>query len=504
MGEANRSGTGLSGRVRSGPADLLHEEVLGPQFAYEVRYLLPHYIRIEQVLIPEYQRMGLLSDEAAAQIRTRLREITPESLTADPSANFSDIAFAIERYVEERLTVPAPAWHVDRSRNDLQACAQLLLGRDSLLEIAAEMAELSRTLHDKAAGYTDSPMPGYTHFQSAQVISPGFYLAAFLGHLLRSLRRLLRVFDEINLCPLGAGAMAGQELPWDRERMADLLGFAAPQPHALTAVASREWVLLIGGELSLLGAALSRFATDFIHWGGSDCRFISLPDELSGISSAMPQKKNYPILERIRGKTAHLSGYATDFLLGQRNTPYSNLVEVSKEAGANLMPLLGAARSSLRLFTAVAGSVQFHEARMREACEREFFGGFTLANQLTLAYAIPYRKAQVIAGRFIARLVEEGIPPDRAPSPLLEELCQEYGYPVAVSDQVVRRAFDAIASLRVKGSAGSVHPDRVRELLAVQAGELQELQEAWGGRRQHLIDRYAHVDSSALDKEEEG
>jgi argininosuccinate lyase len=238
----------------------------------------------------------------------------------------------------------------------------------------------------------DLPMPGYTHYQPAQVISPGFYLAAMSEQMIVALRRLLGLYDTINACPLGSGAMAGQELAWNRELMGELLGFARSQRHALVSVASREWVLQIGSELSLLSLALSRFVTDLISWGSSEYGFIDLPDSMSGISSAMPQKKNFPVLERIRGKTAHVSAFFVDALLGQRNTSFSNLVEVSKEAGAHLLTSCTTLQSVLRLFSAVIEHLQFEEARMRAACEEAFLGGFSLANYLTLQHAIPPAK----------------------------------------------------------------------------------------------------------------
>src|SRR5262245_60753891 len=132
----------------------------------------------------------------------------------------SDFAFALERHVEECLPAPVPAWHVDRSRNDLQSCAQLMFGRDQLGLIAEDLLALGRVAHALATETADLPMPGFTHLQAAQVISPGFYLAAVVEQVLHTAARLLSTYDSVDLCPLGAGAMSGQELDWDRNRMA--------------------------------------------------------------------------------------------------------------------------------------------------------------------------------------------------------------------------------------------------------------------------------------------
>lgn len=472
----------LSGRIVAEPSALLHDEVLEPQFVYERQHLLPWYVQIERVLLLEYVRLGAVDRAQGRAIAVVLGRVNAEALAASPQANMSDIAFAIERFVEAQIP-PAPGWHVDRSRNDFQACAQVLFGREQVLALASLLMEFAGSLCVASRATADMLMPGYTHFQAAQVISPGFYLAAMADQVVHAAKRLLRVYDDMNRCPLGAGAMAGQELPWDRERMAALLGFAAPVPHALVAVASREWVMLVAAELSLLGTALSRFATDFLLWGSSEYQFIDLPDSLSGVSSAMPQKKNFPVLERIRGKTAHLGAFYVDLLLGQRNTPFTNLVEVSKEASANFWQTCRTAQSMLRLFITVIDHVQFAEKRMRRVCDHEFLGGFALANHLTLRHAIPTRTAQVIAGHYVVAAMERGLAPAEFDAATLETLCARHGFAVTINADAARQCMLPHANMTGKTTAGSTHPDRVRELVATHEHALAHLRDAWQTRR---------------------
>ena len=465
----------LSGRIDAAPSEVWHEEVLAPQFEYELRHLLPHYLAIEKVLLLEYRRMGLLDDAEVGAVAARLHEITQESITADPRANTSDIAFAIERHVTDGLSQPPAAWHADRSRNDLQATAQLMFARELVLATVEALLVFDDAAARLAAGTAELPMPGYTHLQAAQVITPGFWLAAVSAEAQRTLRRLVASYAELDACPLGAGAMAGQELPWDRERMAQLLGFGAANPHALVAVASRGAALSAAADLSGLGVALSRFCTDLMMWGSSEYRFVDLPDALSGISSAMPQKKNFPILERIRGRTAHLSSLHLDMAIGQRNTPYTNMVEVSKEAGAHLYTLFGAARSVLRLFTTVLDGLRFDADAMRAACEREYLGGFTLANLLTLRAGVPWRQAQVLAGRYVVAAIERGLPPARPDGDLLAAVALDAGHEVDEPEALLTEAFAVSGALQVKRSAGSTNPLAVAELLDAQRREHDEL-----------------------------
>jgi argininosuccinate lyase len=487
----------LTGRIRKSPSPLMHVAVLKPQFEYELVHLLQSYVQIEKVLLLEYERMGLIDHETVACGAACLGEINAERITANPEANMSDIAFAIERYVEEHWPGRPAVWHVDRSRNDYQSSAQLMAGRNELIAVAADLLDLGEIVLERAAETTALPMPGYTHYQAAQVISPGFYLSAMAEQVLQTGRWLGDIYDRINRCPLGAGAMAGQELAWDRERMARLLGFAAPQRHALTAVASREWTLRIAGELSVLAVALSRFATDFMLWGSSEYGFIDLPDELAGISSAMPQKKNFPVLERIRGKTAHISSFCVDFHMGQRSNPYTNLVEVSKEAGAHFTTLCATTRTTLQLFTAVIEHVQFRADRMRAACEREYLGGMLLANMLTLGAGVPWRKAQVVAGSVIVAAMQRNLSPGGIDSGLVSEVARSHGYAVSLSQDRVRDAFSPEGNLRGKCSDGSTAPEFVETLLQAQRRELDELRRLWAERQSVLAEASREIERLA-------
>ncbi|MFD7904906.1 argininosuccinate lyase [Kitasatospora sp. NPDC059747] len=484
----------LTGRITANPHTLLHEEVLAPQFEFELEHLLPWYLAIEKVLALEYLRMGLIDAGQAELIGKALHGITAATVSADPERNMSDIAFALERHVDHHLPAPVPAWHVDRSRNDLQACAQVMFARHQLALTADALLALGRSAHRLAGETTELLMPGYTHAQAAQVITPGYYFAAVGEEVLLAARRLLTAHDEIDLCPLGAGAMAGQELAWDRDRAARLLGFAGPRPHALVAVASRDWALRITGELALFGVVLSRFTTDLISWGSSEYGFIDLPDAYAGISSAMPQKKNFPLLERIRGKTAHLAAFHVDTLTGQRNTPYSNSVEVSKEAGANVLTAFRTARSAFTLATAVLDNLEFRADRMREACEREYLGGFTLANLLTLDEGVPWRTAQVVAGGYVLAAAEQGASPRDVRPDLLRQVAKDHGFEIAEPQRLLATAFDTDASIRRKVSAGSTRPEEVRTMLADQSDRYDGIQAAWDARRRRIREAGAESD----------
>jgi argininosuccinate lyase len=472
--------------------------VLEPQLRFELARLLPWYVRLEKVLLLEYRRLGLLTDPQVTSLAAVLDEATPQLVGDCAGAAMSDLAFALERFVAGRLADVPPAWHVDRSRNDLQASAHMLHYRDRILEVTDHLWVLGRAAHTLAGRTAGLVMPGYTHGQPAQVISPGYYLAALSQQILDALGRLEAGYRAASASPMGAGAMAGQELPWDRARMARLLGCEDVQTHALRAVAGRDWALVVTAELSNLGVALSRFVTDLLLWGGAEHGFIDLPDEWSGISSAMPQKKNFPVLERIRARTAHLTAGYLAIATAQRSTTFSNNVEVSKEAGAHLPGVLDATVSIARLFTGVLEALEFNTGRMRAAGEAAYLGGLTLANLLTLREGVPWRTAQVIAGRFVVRSADEakdkGGGVRASDGELLRRTAAEAGHDLADAADLLVSAFDVDGAMTAKRTPGSTNPEAVRRMLADQQLAFDRSRDRWTEYRRRIEAASAELD----------
>jgi argininosuccinate lyase len=495
MDDQDNSAAELTGRITSGPADVLHRTVLEPQFRFEARCLLPHYVHLEKVLLLEYRRMGVLTWREVTELAQALEEATEDRLAAGLRASMSDISFALERFVLGRLDAPVPAWHVDRSRNDLQATAQLMFGRQLTIDAADTLIGCAEAAHRRAGEHVDDVMPGYTHLQAAQVVSPAFWLSALTGRLLHALDRLGRVYDGLDACPLGSGAMSGQELDWDRERMSRLLGFTRAEPHALTGVASREWLLDLSAACSTTGVVTGRFVTDLMAWASGAYGFCELPDELSGISSAMPQKKNYPVLERIRGKAAHLTSWYVDVATTQRAVTYSNTVEVSKEGSAQLETAMSGFGAMLELLRVVLDRLEFRTDRMRAACEGEHLGGFSLANRLTLDHKIPWRTAQVVAGQYITAARDAGLPPSQHRPDLLIEAAARHGHALTDPLPMLREAFDPDREMARRRSSGSSEPAAVSALLEEQAEQLARLTRQWQARARTVQESAVQADS---------
>lgn len=483
----------LTGRGPAEPGRLLREQIFEPQFRHEARHLLSFCVLIEKVLLLEYRRMGLMSAVQVNDVARLLHQVSATQLTADPEADMADLTSALEKYVIRNLPDVAATWHMDRSHNDTRACAQMLFGRDMVYSCASTLLTFGAAAHRLAAANTEHPMPGHSPVQAGQVISPGFYVSAISGQVLRTLERLGSVYNAVDSSPLGSGAMSGQELSWDRERMARLLGCQRVQPHALTSVASRGWALEAAAEFSILGVELSRFATDLMAWG-NEYGFIDLPDELSGRSPAMP-RRTFPVLERIRGRTAHLTAFYVDLTLVQRNTPFTDSVEVSREPGTGVVTLFDTVQSTLAMFTAVLDNMVFLPREMREACEREYLGGSTLANLLTLRAGIPWRDAQVVAEEYIAEAIQRGLPPSKPDPALLKRILAEFSEvdELTVAD-LLTEAFDVGTRLTGKRTSGSTHPNSVRQILDEQATQFDQQRIEWQTRHRVRCEGLAEID----------
>jgi argininosuccinate lyase len=484
-----------TGRIRQAPASLLERTVLNSRFDWEVQHLLRHYLWIEMVHTGEYVRMGVLNPELGERIRHAVAGLSAEDVAAERDATMSDTLFAMERALYARIPPQATAWHVDRSRNDVQACAQLMFGRERLLAVAEALREVAGAAVRAADRHTGSVMPGHTQHQWAQAITFGFYLAALAEAATTAAESLHALFDGINLSPLGAGALAGLELPWDRSRMAAALGFHASQPHALTSVASRGWVLRCAAELSVLGTTVSRFLTDLLWWSGSGCRFIDLPDDLAGVSSAMPHKRNFPVLERIRGMSGHLVGLSFDLMIGQRNTGYTNLVEVSKESTRFLADLFDTGETMLALLRRVVDELRFHPDRARRAVRAAPLAAATVANHLTLDNGVPARTAQVIVGSWIAAGAEEDPAPDALSLSGLAAACEQHGHRLDLDEGRLRELLDAENGVRRKRTSGSTRARDVHDLLGQTRERLEAVDRAAADQARAL--RVAWRDSAA-------
>ena len=238
-------------------------------------------------------------DDILADVQSGKLEITSE---------YEDVHSFVESNLIKKCQDAGKKMHTARSRNDQVALDMRLYTRKNILHIKDEVKDLLCVLLDVIEENIDTIMPGFTHLQKAQPVTLSHHFAAYFEMFSRDYTRLGDVYDRMNYCPLGAGALAGTTYPLDRDYVAKRLGFIAPTNNSMDSVSDRDYLIEYMASLSIIMMHLSRFCEEIIIWNSNEYRFVNIDDSFATGSSIMPQKKNPDIAELTRGKTGRVYG----------------------------------------------------------------------------------------------------------------------------------------------------------------------------------------------------
>jgi argininosuccinate lyase len=178
--------------------------------------------------------------------------------------------------------------------------------RDQCDAADGALAALQRALLGQAEAGAAWVMPGFTHLQSAQPVTWGHHMLAYVEMLSRDRGRFADARARMNESPLGAAALAGTSFPIDRDMTARELGFDRPMANSLDAVSDRDFALEFLAAASICAVHLSRLAEELVIWSTAQFRFVRLSDRFSTGSSIMPQKRNPDAAELVRAKTGRI------------------------------------------------------------------------------------------------------------------------------------------------------------------------------------------------------
>ncbi|MEV6521808.1 argininosuccinate lyase [Longispora sp. NPDC051575] len=370
---------------------------------------LPPMIRVDRAHVAMLAARGLVSDHVAGALLRRMADLTAQGfapLFARPAPR--GLFLMYEGYLIEHLGADVGGvLHTGRSRNDLKATITNLAFRDWVLEFGEQAVRLEGVLLSRARAHRSVVMPVYTHFQAAMPVTYGHYLLGVALAVGRELDALRTAAEGLRVCPLGAGAVAGTDLPIDPAHTARLLGFSGSSPHALDAVASRDVPLRLLGAAAGLAVVLSRLATDLQLWSTAEFGFVGFPDRLVGGSSAMPQKRNAFLLEHVRAKPGQALGAWAAAASTMATTPFTNSIEVGTEAVASVWHGLRAVEESVLLSQVLVSGARPDESRMRERAEAGYTTATSVANRLVRA-GTPFRTAHHLVGDAVRQAVAAG------------------------------------------------------------------------------------------------
>lgn len=290
-----------------------------------------------------------------------------------------------------------------RSRNDLKATVLKMQLREPLIELYHRLIEFTELLLEKSSEYSRTIMPAYTHYQPAVPITYGHYLMGTAHCFSRSMEHLEAILSDIGSCPLGAGAVGGTTVCIDSNRTAELLGFDSGVFNSVDAVASRDYVLRILSELSVLDCNITRICEDLLLWTSSDFGFIDMPDYMVGGSSMMPNKRNVFVLENIRGRAAVSSGAFISAINAMSGAPFSNSIAVGTEGVSFVWKPLKSCAENLFLLGCVIRHGVPNPKIMREKAESGYTLATEQANYIVRTTNHSFRDAHRIVGEMITR-----------------------------------------------------------------------------------------------------
>ena len=401
------------GRFSSGPSQLMQD--INASIGYDQR-LYQQDIAGSQAHAAMLAQCQIISHEDLNAINGGLEQISTEIRAGEFtfSPELEDIHMNIETRLAEIAGEPARRLHTARSRNDQVATDFKMWVRMLLETIDAALADLQAALLAKAEAHADTLMPGYTHLQTAQPVTFGFHLMAYVEMIGRDRSRFADAHRRLNESPLGAAALAGTSFPIDRHMTAELLGFDRPAANAMDAVSDRDFALDFLAGAAICSVHLSRLAEEIVIWSSDGFGFVKLSDAYTTGSSIMPQKRNPDAAELVRAKPGRIIGALNGLLIVLKGLPlaYGKDMQEDKEGVFDAADALGIA------IAAMAGMVtdmQPDPDAMRQALTNGFPTATDLADYLVRELGIPFREAHHISGSIVALAAKRGVDLDAVP-----------------------------------------------------------------------------------------
>ena len=445
------------GRFQNGPAAVMRE--INASIAVDKR-LWRQDIAASKAHAAMLGRQGILTADEARAILAGLDAVAVEyaagKLIEDPA--LEDIHMHVEQRLTDLIGPVAGKLHTARSRNDQVATDFRLFVRDAIDQAVAGIDALKDALLTRAEQHVSTIMPGFTHLQSAQPVTLGHHLMAYVAMLARDRSRFTNARARMNECPLGSAALAGTRFGLDRDSVAAELGFDRPAANSLDAVSDRDFVVDYLHAAALTSVHLSRLAEEIILWASQMFGFVKLPDAWSTGSSIMPNKRNPDAAELVRGHSASIIGGLTSLLVLLKGLPLAYSKDLQEDK-----PPLFAAHDRLTLgLAAMAGMIadlEFVPERMRAAAASGHATATDLADWLAGHAGVPFREAHHIAGRVVAAGEAAGKALDQLSLAELQ----------AIDSRIAADVLPLLSvelSVSSRTSAGGTAPIRVAEAIA--------------------------------------
>ena len=441
------------GRFTSGPGAIMEEINASIDFD---RHLFRQDITASKAHADMLAKQGIITADDAKKIAHGLDTILSEIEAGKFSFKraLEDIHMNVEGRLSELIGEAGGRLHTARSRNDQVATDFRLWIRDAVDALDAALAVYQRALVEKAIAHAGTVMPGLTHLQTAQPVTFGHHMLAYVEMTARDRGRFADARKRLNESPLGAAALAGTSFDLDRDMTAQTLGFDRPMANSLDAVSDRDFVIEVLAAAAITSVHLSRLAEEIVIWTSPLTGLVRLSDKFTTGSSIMPQKRNPDAAELVRAKTGRVIGGLNALLIVMKGLPlaYAKDMQEDKEGA---MDALGALLLSIAAMAGMVVDLEPDAARMKRAAGEGYATATDLADWLVRTLKIPFREAHHITGRIVAKASESGVALHRLPLAAMREIEPKIGEDVFSVLSVDR-------SVKSRTSFGGTAPKNVR------------------------------------------
>lgn len=442
------------GRFEGGPDAIM--EAINVSIDVD-RHLYAQDIAASKAHAAMLSAQGIIAADDAKNITqgldTILSEIAQGTFTFKRA--LEDIHMNVESRLSELIGPGAGRLHTARSRNDQVATDFKLWVRDTIDALDASLVDYQRALVERALEHADTVMPGFTHLQTAQPVTFGHHLLAYVEMAARDRGRFADARKRLNESPLGSAALAGTSFPIDRFATAKALGFDRPTANSLDAVSDRDFVLETLSAAAIASVHLSRFAEEIVIWTSPLVGLVRLSDKFTTGSSIMPQKRNPDAAELVRAKTGRIIGSLNALLIVMKGLPlaYQKDMQEDKEGA---MDALGALALAINAMTGMVRDLIADKAKMEQAAGDGYATATDLADWLVRTLKMPFRDAHHVTGRIVAKASEAGVALDALPLAAMQ----------AVEPRITQEALSVLSvksSVASRTSFGGTAPKNVRE-----------------------------------------
>ena len=413
-------------------------------------------------------KTGIITPKESEDIVNGLKGILNDIENGDLeiSPKYEDIHSFVEATLIDRIGDTGKKLHTGRSRNDQVALDMRLYTRDEVINIKELLYGLMKTLHSIMKENTDTYMPGFTHLQKAQPVTLAHHVGAYMEMFKRDYSRMCDIYERMNYCPLGAGALAGTTYPLDRDMTAELLGFKGPTLNSMDSVSDRDYVIELLSALSTISMHLSRFSEEIIIWNSNEYQFVELDDAYSTGSSIMPQKKNPDIAELVRGKTGRVYAALISILTTMKGIPlaYNKDMQEDKELTFDAIDTV---KGCIALFEGMIRTMKVNKDKMKASAMNGFTNATDAADYL-VKKGVPFRDAHGIIGKLVLYCIDN--------SKAIEEL--SISELKSISDVFDEDVYDAISletCVGKRNTIGAPGPDAINKVLEINEAFLNSI-----------------------------